>query len=106
MNVNKIANTTRARLIVSVAGALSVGALGLAGSAVAAPTGPSVVDTVQKLESSGYNVILNKTGAAPLSDCTVSGVRPGQTHATIDSRGGGSLNTTVISETVYVDVAC
>ncbi|HET6731141.1 hypothetical protein [Mycobacterium sp.] len=63
-------------------------------------------DTVQSLESQGYHVIVNRTGGAALSDCTVSAVRPGQIHSTTDSRGGGSVNTTVTSQTVYVDVAC
>lgn len=85
--------------------ALSVPVI-LAGAATAAPTGPSVTDTVDSLQSSGYHVIVNKTGAAPLSECTVSAVRPGQAHTTADSRGGGSVNTTVISQTVYVDVTC
>ena len=62
--------------------------------------------TVGTLEAEGYNVIVNRTGAAPLSQCTVSAVRPGQTHSTNDSRGGSSINTTVTSQTVYVDVAC
>ena len=73
----------------------------------AAPSGPSSVDqTVQTLEASGYNVIINRTGAAPLSQCTVSAVRPGQTHSTQDSRGASSINTTITSQTVYVDVTC
>jgi hypothetical protein len=87
--------------------ALTSAAVALAAVAAAAPTGPSEVDeTVRTLEASGYNVIINRTGAAPLSECTVSAVRPGQTHSTNDSRGGGSVNTTVTSQTVYVDVAC
>jgi hypothetical protein len=82
-------------------------ALALATVAAAAPTGPSQVDdTVRTLEASGYNVIINRTGAGPLSQCTVSAVRPGQTHSTDDSRGGSSINTTISSQTVYVDVAC
>jgi hypothetical protein len=73
----------------------------------AAPSGPSSVDqTVQTLEAGGYNVIVNRTGAAPLSQCTVRAVRPGQTHSTDDSRGGGSINTTITSKVVYVDVTC
>jgi hypothetical protein len=89
------------------ASTLASAAVALAAVATAAPTGPSQVDdTVRTLEASGYNVIINRTGAAPLSECTVSGVRPGQTHSTNDSRGGGSINTTVTSQTVYVDVAC
>ena len=62
--------------------------------------------TVRTLEASGYKVIVNRTGAVPLSQCSVSAIRQGQTHATDDSRGGSSINTTVTSKTVYVDVAC
>jgi hypothetical protein len=87
--------------------ALAASTVALAAVANAAPSGPSSVDqTVNTLEASGYNVIVNRTGAAPLSQCTVSAVRPGQTHSTNDSRGGSSINTTVTSQTVYVDVAC
>ncbi|HKH50321.1 MAG TPA: hypothetical protein VKA77_00720 [Mycobacterium sp.] len=87
--------------------AIAAFTVALAAVASAAPSGPSSVDqTVQTLEASGYNVIVNRTGATPLSECTVSSVRPGQTHATNDSRGGGSINTTVTSQTVYVDVDC
>jgi hypothetical protein len=82
-------------------------AMALAAAAAAAPTGPSQVnDTVRTLEASGYNVIINRSGAAPLSQCTVNAVRPGQTHSTTDSRGDDSLNTTITSRTVYVDVKC
>ncbi len=89
------------------ASALASATVALAGVAAAAPTGPSEVDqTVRTLEASGYNVVINRTGAAPLSECTVSAVRPGQTHSTSDSRGGSSINTTITSQTVYVDVAC
>ncbi|MBU9763483.1 hypothetical protein FR943_06455 [Mycobacterium sp. TNTM28] len=87
------------------AGTLTAGSL-LVGVAAAAPTAQSAEQTVKSLQTSGYHVIVNRTGAAPLSDCTVLGVRQGQTHATHDSRGGSSINTTVISQTIYVDVAC
>jgi hypothetical protein len=87
--------------------ALASAALAFPAVAAAAPTGPSQVDdTVRTLEASGYHVIVNRTGAAPLSQCTVSAVRPGQTHSTEDSRGSGSINTTITSQTVYVDVTC
>jgi hypothetical protein len=89
------------------AGAMSAAVLGLAGVATAAPSGPSKVDdTVRTLEASGYHVIVNRSGAAPLSSCTVESIRPGQTFSTIDSRGGGSPNETILSKTVFVDVAC
>ena len=87
-------------------GAMASAALFIGGTASAAPTEQSVEQTVNSLKTSGYHVIVNRTGAAPLSSCKVVGVRPGQTHSTNDSRGGGSINTTVISRTVYVDVAC
>jgi hypothetical protein len=87
--------------------AVAISTVALAAIANAAPSGPSTVDqTVRTLETSGYHVIVNRTGAAPLSQCTVSAVRPGQTHSTEDSRGGSSINTTITSRTVYVDVAC
>jgi hypothetical protein len=86
--------------------ALASAAVALAGVAAAAPTGPSEVDeTVRTLEASGYNVILNRTGAAPLSECTVTAVRPGVTHETTDVRGS-DIKPMIISDTVYVDVAC
>jgi hypothetical protein len=86
--------------------ALTSAAIALAGVAAAAPTGPSEVDeTVRTLEASGYNVILNRTGAAPLAECTVTGVRPGVTHQTTDVRGS-DIKPMIISDTVYVDVAC
>src|SRR5262245_26791640 len=56
---------------------------------VAAPTS-DVGDTVRTLEADGYHVIVNRAGAAALSGCTVSAVRPGAPAAA----------------TVYVDVAC
>ncbi|MDT5069637.1 MAG: hypothetical protein QOK02_5792 [Mycobacterium sp.] len=90
-----------------IAGAMTTTVLGLAGVANAAPTGPSKVDdTVRTLEASGYHVIVNRSGGAPLASCTVESVRPGQTFSTTDSRGGGSLNQTILSKTVLVDVAC
>lgn len=76
------------------------------GVAAAAPTAQSAEQTVKSLQTSGYHVIVNRTGAAPLANCTVLGVRQGQTISTNDSRGGSSINTTVISKTAYVDVAC
>ncbi|MCW2626698.1 hypothetical protein [Mycobacterium sp.] len=88
-------------------GALTSAAVALAAVAAAAPPGPSQLEeTVRTLETSGYHVIVNRTGAGPLSECRVSAVRRGQTYSTRDSRGGGSINTTITSQTVYVDVAC
>ncbi|WP_123028824.1 hypothetical protein [Mycolicibacterium stellerae] len=86
---------------------MTAATLALAGAATAAPTGPTQVEeTVKTLEASGYNVVLNRTGAAPLSSCTVKEVRPGQTHKTFDSRGSSTPSETIVAETVYVDLAC
>ena len=91
------------------AGALAA-TLGLAGTANAAPSGPSSVDgTVSQLRSQGYQVIVNRVGTAPLDRCTISAVRPGQTFSRTDSGAPGAgqdIVTTVTSRTVYVDVAC
>jgi hypothetical protein len=89
------------------AGAVTAAALGLANVANAAPSGPSrAEETVKALEADGYNVIVNRTGAGPLSTCSVRSVQPGQTYSTVDSRGGSSPAITVISKTVHVDLLC
>lgn len=92
------------------AGALASVALGLTGTANAAPAGPSAVDqTVSQLRSQGYQVVLNRVGTAPLDRCTISAVRPGQTFSRTDSGAPGAgqdLITTVTNRTVYVDLTC
>jgi hypothetical protein len=88
-----------------LAGGLAAAVIGLASPAEAAPSGPgNAQGTITQLEQQGYNVIVNRLGTTPLDQATVVAVRPGQTHETTDSRGGGSIKTTVTSETVYVDV--
>jgi hypothetical protein len=91
-----------------VAGVSVAAVLGSAGQATAAPSGPSTVgSTVNALQADGYNVILNRTGSAPLSSCTISAVRPGQEVVRKDSGvPGDSLTTTVVSKSVLVDVKC
>jgi hypothetical protein len=92
---------------VGITAGILASSVGFAAVAAAAPAGPSQVDqTVQKLQADGYNVTINRTGDKPLSECSVRSIRPGQTFSTQDSRGGGSINTTVTSKTVYLDVAC
>jgi hypothetical protein len=77
-------------------GALAATAVGLAGAAAAAPTGSSAADTVSSLQAEGYNVQLNGSATAPLSQCAVTGVH-GDSPGRIDS--------TQFS-TVYVDISC
>lgn len=102
ISMKKSLNTMTATVVLATA------AIGLATPALAVPAGPSAVDTlVNGLKSDGYAVILNRTGAAPLSQCTVSAVRPGHKVTRTDSGNpGDALSTTVVSNTVYVDVVC
>ena len=92
------------------AGALASAALGLAGTANAAPAGPPSVDaTISQLRAQGYQVIVNRIGTGAVDQCTLSAVRPGQTFSRTDSGAPGAdddLVTTVTNKTVYVDVAC
>ena len=91
-------------------GGLAAAVLGVAAPAGAAPTGPgNAQETINQLQADGYQVILNKVGTAPLSNCGISAIRPGQTYSRIDSGAPGAqddLITTVTGKTVYVDVAC
>lgn len=71
--------------------------------AAAAPAGPdSVKDTVSRLESNGYKVILNKVGSAPLEQCTVSGVRPGCDVTEFRQNRRDQLVERILYKTVYV----
>jgi hypothetical protein len=92
------------------AGALASAALGLAGTASAAPSGPSPVDdTISQLQTEGFNVIVSRVNSDAVNQCTLNAVRPGQTFSRRDSGVPGAqddLVTTVTNKTVYVDVIC
>jgi len=92
------------------AGALASAALGLAGTATAAPSGPSSVDaTISQLQAQGFQVVVSRVETAAVDQCTLSAVRPGQTFSRTDSGVPGAdddLVTTVTNKTVYVDVIC
>ena len=89
------------------AGAMAAITLGFAGAATADTTSSThIQDTVRTLETRGYNVIVNRIGASPLSNCTIASVQPGHTFSTVDSRGGSSPAETVTAKTMLVDVAC
>ena len=92
------------------AGALASAALGLAGTASAAPSGPAPVDdTISQLQAQGFNVLVSRVDSAAADQCTLNAVRPGQTFSRTDSGVPGAqddLVTTVTNKTVYVDVVC
>ena len=91
------------------AGALASATLGLAGTAFAAPSGPSPVDdTISQLRAKGFNVIVSRVDGAA-DQCTLNAVRPGQTFSRTDSGVPGADDdpvTTVTNKTVYVDITC
>ena len=71
--------------------AMAIAALGFAGAANAAPTGPTTAsEAMNSLQAQGFHVILNKTGTAPLDQCVVHSVRPGQTFERTDSGAPGA----------------
>jgi hypothetical protein len=85
-------------------GALAAGALGLAGSAAAVPTGgQSAADVVKSFQDQGFNVQLNGTANVPLSRCTVTGVH-GLSNSNVNSQGQRIDPTQ--ATTVFVDVDC
>ena len=78
--------------------------LGLAGPAAAAPSGfGNAQDTVNALQSQGFNVILNGATAFPLSSCKVTGIE-GLNSSNIDS-AGRRIDPNKF-DTVYVDISC
>ena len=93
-----------------VASALASATLGLAATAVAAPSGPSSVDdTIGRLQAQGFNVLVSRVDSAAIDQCTLNAIRPGQTFSRTDSGVPGAqddLVTTVTNKTVYVDVVC
>lgn len=96
--------TALATITFSVIASLMIAA---AQPAAAAPAGSdSAQDTVDKLESNGYKVIVNKVGSAPLEQCAVSAVRPGRKVTEFRQNRRDQLVERVLYETVYVDAAC
>jgi hypothetical protein len=99
------------KTITTVAGAAVIAAgIACAASANAAPSGGRNADElVMQLQAQGNTVVVNRTGSQPLSQCTVTSVRPGQTYTRYDSGYPGAQNdpmNQVLSMTVYVSAQC
>ena len=99
------------KTITTIAAAAVVAAgIACAAAANAAPSGQVIADdVVMQLQAQGNTVVVNRTGSHPLSQCTVTGVRPGQTYTRYDSGYPGAQNdpmTQVVSMTVFVDAQC
>ena len=86
-------------------GVLASTALGLAGSASAAPLEDNSADNaVTQLRAQGYNVQINQTNGyrdVPLSECSVLGV-----HGLSGTDSAGKPLTPAEVGAVYVDVNC
>ena len=101
---------------------LAVAAASMAGSASAStyeptPPGPftgSAPETsgdnaqtvMNRLVASGYKVILNRFGAAPLGHCTVVSTTPGQPIQTLVSSYGPGMNWNTVYTTIYMTADC
>ena len=88
----------------AVLGTLTATTLGLASTAAAAPSGyGNAQDTINALQSQGFNVVLNGAAVYPLSGCKVTGIE-GLNSSNIDS-SGRRIDPTQF-DTVYVDISC
>jgi hypothetical protein len=89
---------------VAVLAAFTAAVLGSAGAAAAAPSGfGNAQDTINALQSQGFNVVLNGAAVYPLSGCKVTGIE-GLNSSNIDS-AGRRIDPTEF-DTVYVDISC
>ncbi len=88
---------------VAAATTFTAAAVGLAGAAVAAPTGGgNAADAVKELQAEGYNVQINGSVTDPLSACVTTGVYgvPNAGNSSGPQTGPPSFTT------VHVDVSC
>jgi hypothetical protein len=89
------------------AGGLVALTMVLAAPAPAMPTPVgSAQDVVRSLQASGFQVIVNTVGAAPLDRCAVTAVRPGPTIAESATGAQEDAIEKPLYTTVYVDIKC
>ena len=96
------------KLDFAAATSLALAALALAfpAGAPAAPLGVgSAEETVNILESNGFKVILHKVGGAPLDQCTVDWVPPGE-MVTRAVHGGDDMANQIVYQTGYLTANC
>ena len=94
--------------------ALGAAALALvlvpAGAATAQPnTSGGAEQTISRLESEGYDVIVDRVGSGDLSQCVVTGVRHPQTLTQTIVRGhdhNREVVTVVVSKSIHVTLDC
>ncbi len=82
-------------------------ALSLAIETQAAPSGPgSAADIINRLETEGLRVIINRVGTGPLSECTVTRMAAGRDVTRRDATGDDSSVERLRYRTVHVTVTC
>ena len=74
-------------------------------------TGPGTTNdkadvVVGRLQGNNYKVILNRYGAAPLSQCTVTSITGGQPQWTPTTAGAKTITQTAQFTTVFVTADC
>jgi hypothetical protein len=71
-----------------------------------APSTDTAQDVVSRLQDSGYKVLLNKIGDAPLDQCTVTSVTPGQPVVMPVTAGADGTMFKTMYTTVFVTADC
>ncbi|BBX91009.1 hypothetical protein H5U98_07135 [Mycolicibacterium boenickei] len=100
----------RAKWPLAAVGVAVMGVIG--GSTAIASAEESAQDTINRLQSEGYTVTIDKIGTAPLEQCTVTSVRnPQQVSQLVPYVGPGLggdriLVPSITSRTVSVSLNC
>jgi hypothetical protein len=80
------------------------------GAAMADPARPgNAYQTIGQLEASGYDVVIDRVGSAPIGECFVSNVRNPQEVTRTVSVGKGKdreFITVVVSRSITVSLNC
>jgi hypothetical protein len=77
--------------------------------ATAQPTSGDAEQTISRLESEGYDVIVDRVGTGDLSQCEVTGIRHPQTLTQTIVRGhdhNREVVTVVVSKTIHMTLNC
>jgi hypothetical protein len=81
-----------------------------AGAAMADPARPgNAYQTIGQLEASGYDVVIDRVGSAPIGECLVTNVRNPQEVTRTVSVGKGKdreFITVVVSRSITVSLNC
>lgn len=91
--------------------AVSVAVFGAVGASSAVASAETAQETINRLQSEGYTVTIDKIGTAPLDHCTVTSVRnPQQVGQLVPyvgpGLGGDRILVPSVSRTVSVSLNC